>query len=64
MVFITVLKESANNFESGVKDVMLSENLDNDHTMPYHEVGLLNHASNANDQVMQEKSTNREVTQS
>ena len=42
-VHCLVLREEANHDEAGVSDLMLSENLDNDQTMPEHEIGLLKH---------------------
>ena len=59
-VHCLVLRETANEFEQGVKDVMLSENLDNDHNMPEHEIGLLKHVSNEIDIVVKANRLDRD----
>ena len=56
-----VLREEANHDEAGVSDLMLSENLDNDQTMPEHEIGLLKHVSGAIDSKVNASSYSREA---
>ena len=60
-VHCLVLRETANADEDGVHDLMLSENLDNDHTMPEHEIGLLKHVSGAIDSTLKTEGYDREV---
>ena len=59
-VHCLVLREDANNDEAGVSDLMLSENLDNDQTMPEHEIGLLKHVSGVIGNITKANSTNAE----
>ena len=57
-VHCLVLREEANHDEAGVSDLMLSENLDNDLTMPEHEIGLLKHVSGVIGNITKANSTN------
>ena len=59
-VHCLVLREEANHDEAGVSDLMLSENLDNDQTMPEHEIGLLKHVSAVICNITKANSTNAE----
>ena len=60
-VLCLVLREEANTDEDGLKDLMLSENLDNDHNMPEHEVGLLKHVKSEIDRAVKAKSVDPKV---
>ena len=60
-VHCLVLREAANADEEGVHDLMLSENLDNDHTMPEHEIGLLKHVCGAIESAMKDLNLTRDT---